>query len=186
MSADKAFDPVGSGASYPFGNKVMRAIWIVAWLLLARWTPPPLFAWRRLVCRMFGARIGQGVRIYGSVTIWHPRQLIIGQDVIVGPGVHLYNQGQITIQDRAIISQRAHLCASSHNTGDPAFRLIERPIIIGPSCWIAAEAFVGPGVRMAEGSVLGARGALFENSEAWTIYRGNPAVAIARRHLRAS
>jgi putative colanic acid biosynthesis acetyltransferase WcaF len=66
---------------------------------------------------------------------------------------------------------------------DPNFQLVLRPITIGEQCWVAAEAFVGPGVTMHDRSVLAARGALFGNAEADTIYRGNPAEAIKRRSL---
>ena len=55
---------------------------------------------------------------------------------------------------------------------------------IGTGCWVAAEAFVGPGVTMGAGSVLAARGALFHDAEPDTIYRGNPAVAVKPRGLR--
>jgi putative colanic acid biosynthesis acetyltransferase WcaF len=36
---------------------------------------------------------------------------------------------------------------------------------------------------MAEGAVLGARGVLFEDAAAYTVYRGNPALAIAERRF---
>ncbi len=58
-----------------------------------------------------------------------------------------------------------------------------RPIALASGCWVAAEAFVGPGVSMAEGAVLAARGALFEDARAMGVYRGNPAVWIKQREL---
>ncbi len=175
------FRPMGAGAAFPLSNKLERVIWNLAWLLLARWTPAPLFGWRRLVLRAFGAKIGHGARIYSSAKVWLPRQLAVGDDAIIGPGVELYNQGAISIGPRVVISQRAHICASTHDPADLDFRLVTRPIVIRQACWIAAEAFVGPGVTMGEGSVLAARGALFEDAEELTIYRGNPAVAVKAR-----
>ncbi len=184
MTGTERFDPLGAGPAYAGRNKAARVLWRLAWLILARWTPVPFFAWRRFVLRLFGARIGRDARIYSSVSVWLPRNLAVGTSVIVGPGVILYNQGAIVIGDRTVISQRAHLCASTHDVQDPHFGLVERPIRIEPVCWIAAEAFVGPGVTVREGAVLGARAALFDDAQAWTIYRGNPAKAIARRTLR--
>ena len=99
-------------------------------------------------------------------------------------GVELYNQGTITIGPRCVVSQRAHLCASTHDASDPDFALVVRPVVLRQACWIAAEAFVGPGVTMGEGAVLAARGALFEDAEPMTIYRGNPATAVRQRVLR--
>jgi putative colanic acid biosynthesis acetyltransferase WcaF len=171
------------GPSFPWSNRLRRACWATAWLLLARWTPPPLHAWRVLVLRLFGARIGRACRVYGSVRVWDPANLELGANVLIGREAIVYNQGHIAIGTGTVISQRAHLCASSHRIGDPHFQLVLKPIAIGADCWVAAEAFVGPGVTIGEGAVLGARGALFEDAVAWTVYRGNPAIAIAERRI---
>ena len=184
MNVHDEFDPMGKGPAFPLANRLSRAVWQVAWLVLARWTPPPLFGWRRFVLRLFGAQIGNGARIYSSVRIWQPANLAVGDRAIVGPGTHLYNQGKITIGERAVISQRAHVCASSHDPGDPHFALVLRPVSIGKGCWIAAEAFVGPGVTVGDGAVLSARGALFGDARPMRIYRGNPAQEIGERSLR--
>lgn len=184
MAEWSEFRPMGDGAAFSLANKFERVLWQACWLLLARWTPPPLFGWRSLVLRAFGAKIGRGARIYSSVRIWLPRHLAVGSGAIIGRGVELYNQGTITIGPRAVISQRAHICASTHDASDPDFRLVVRPTVIREACWVAAEAFVGPGVTMGEGAVLAARGALFDDAEAMTIYRGNPAVAVKQREFR--
>lgn len=178
--------PLEGGASFTLGNRLFRALWMTVWLVLARFTPPPLHGWRRLVLRLFGAQIGRGARVHASAMIWHPGNLELGDQVLIGPGVRLYNQGRITVGPRTVISQRAHICASTHDVGDPHFQLQLRPIVIGTQCWVAAEAFVGPGVTMHDRSVLAARGALFGNAEADGIYAGNPAAFLKKRQLRAA
>jgi putative colanic acid biosynthesis acetyltransferase WcaF len=100
---------------------------------------------------------------------------------LLAGGVNCYNVGTITIGTGTIVSQGAHLCAASHDVADPAFPLLVRPITLMRQCWIAADAFVGPGVTVGEGAVLGARGAAFKNLDPWTVYRGNPAAPIATR-----
>jgi len=171
------------GPSFPLSNRIRRAIWALAWLVLARWTPPPLHAWRMLVLRLFGTRAGSACRVYAGARIWDPANLELGDNVTIGPGAVVYNQGRIAIGSDSVVSQRAHLCASSHRISDRYFQLVLKPIAIGANCWIAAEAFVGPGVTMADGAVLGARGALFEDAAAFTVYRGNPAAALASRRF---
>lgn len=183
MTGTHSQRPLARGAPFPLSNKLERMVWGLAWFVLARFTPPPLHGWRRLVLRLFGARIGQDARIYASAIIWLPRNLEIGAGTIIGPGVRLYNQGIIRIGADTVISQRAQLCASTHRTNDPRFELVLRPVMIGNGCWIAAEAFVGPGVTMGDGSVLGARAALFSDSEAMGIYRGNPAELVRQRRF---
>ena len=182
---DAAFSrAIEGGASFSLHNRFVRVVWGVAWLLLARFTPPPLHAWRRLVLRAFGAKVGRGARVHASAAIWLPRNLELGEQVLIGPGARLYNQGTIKIGGWSVISQRAHLCASTHRIDDPDFQLECRPIVVGERCWVAAEAFVGPGVTMGDGAVLAARGALFENAEEDGIYRGNPAALVRQRTRR--
>ena len=131
--------PLEGGPSFSLGNRLFRCAWMGAWLLLARFTPPPFHAWRRLVLICFGARIERGVRVHGSVSIWHPHNLVVGEGALIGPGVRIYNQGAIRIGARSVISQRAHLCASSHLVDDPHFQLVLRPVTIGERCWVAAR-----------------------------------------------
>lgn len=176
--------PLEGGASFSLGNRLFRVAWGLGWLVLARFTPPPLHGWRRRVLRLFGARIAPGARIHASVSIWNPRNLTVGEHALIGPGVRLYNQGHITVGAWSVVSQRAHICASTHDVNDPHFQLQLRPVTIGERCWVAAEAFVGPGVTMGDRSVLAARGALFRSVEADAIYSGNPAAFLKTRALR--
>jgi len=178
--------PLEGGASFSLGNRLTRLAWGAAWLLFARWTPPPLHRWRALVLRAFGARIAPSARVHASVSVWLPANLELGPDVLIGPRARLYNQGRITIGARSVISQGAHLCASTHDVDDPHFQLVLRPIVIGRQCWVAAEAFVGPGVTMHDRAVLGARGVLFGDADASGIYRGNPATQVKQRRLRSA
>ena len=175
---------IEGGASFSLGNRITRVVWGIAWLVLARFTPPPLHRWRRLVLLAFGARIGRGARVHASVAIWLPHNLEVGEQVLIGPGARIYNQGTITIGAWSVISQRAHLCASTHRVDDPGFQLECRPIAVGERCWVATEAFVGPGVTMGDGAVLAARGALFDDATTDGIYRGNPAALVRQRTRR--
>jgi putative colanic acid biosynthesis acetyltransferase WcaF len=119
------------------------------------------------------------------VRVWLPANLELGERVLIGPGARLYNQGHICIGARSVISQRAHLCASTHDIADPHFQLELRPITIGEQCWIGAEAFVGPGVTVGDRAVIGARAALFGDAESDGVYSGNPATFVKPRGLRS-
>lgn len=172
---------IEGGPSFALRSRILRIVWALCWILLARFTPPPLHSWRRLILRVFGAKVGRGARVYGSSRIWWPGNLELGAQATLGPGTIIYNQGRICIGARSVISQRAHLCASSHDINDPHFQLLLRPITIGANCWVAAEAFVGPGVVMDDHAVLGARAALFSDAAAQGVYSGNPAQQIKQR-----
>lgn len=170
--------------SFSLSNKLFRVWWHLCWLMLIRWTPPQLHGWRRFVLRQFGAKIGTGVRIYASCRIWHPANLSVGDRSVIGPRVRCYNQGRIVILEDVVVSQDVTLCASTHDITDPAFPLLLRPIRIERDAWIAAEAFVGPGVTIETGAVLGARGVAMRTLGAWQFHSGNPAQAFKSRPQR--
>lgn len=172
---------VTGGASFSLGNRLYRTAWQLTWALFAAWTPPPLHAWRRFLLRLFGAKIGKGARIYGSARIWYPPNLEVGRYAILGWKVNCYNQGRIVLDDFANVAQYAHLVSGTHDIDDPGFQLITKPIRIGKHAWVASDAFVGPGVTMHEGSVLGGRAVTFKDLDPWTVYVGNPARAVRQR-----
>lgn len=173
-----------SGKSFSLGHRLYRVAWGIVWAVFASWTPPPLHRWRRFLLVLFGAKIARTAGVYPSVRIWYPANLEMGEFSFLGPGVNCYSMDRITIGAYALVSQGGHLCAGSHDIGDPNFQLISRPIVIEPQAWVAAEAFVGPGVTVGEGAVLGARGVAFKALEPWTVYAGNPAQPLKKRVIR--
>ena len=58
---------------------------------------------------------------------------------------------------------------------------IVKPIVIKRFAGILANSVILPGVKMAEGSVLGANSLLNSDTEPWTIYAGNPAKPLRAR-----
>lgn len=176
--------PYLGGPTFALRYRILRLLWILSWAVLASWTPHPLQPLRRLLLRIFGAEIHPTAMVRGSVRIWWPANLSVGAHASLGPGVICYNVAPVRVEDFAIVSQRAHLCTATHDVDDAGFPLTSRPIVIGRKAWIAAEAFVGPGVTVGEGSVLGARGVAARHLEGWTIHAGNPARPVrARRKL---
>jgi putative colanic acid biosynthesis acetyltransferase WcaF len=177
--------PSTGGASFTLRLRLERAVFLVCWTLLAAWTPPLLRGWRRFLLRAFGAQLAPGANVYASVRIWCPRFLAMGAHATLGPRVNCYNQAQVTLGAFAIVSQDATLCAGTHDYEDAEFQLRARPIVLGAHCWIAAEAFVGPGVHVGERAVLGARGVAMKDLEAAVVHAGNPALPIKRRRIGA-
>ncbi len=58
-----------------------------------------------------------------------------------------------------------------------------RPITIGRRCWLAADVFVGPGVTIGDGAVLGARSSVFKDIPAWVVAAGTPARPLRERRV---
>lgn len=169
---------------WSFKEKVIRAVWMLVGKPLFRVSFHNWYGFRAWLLRLFGAKIGQGTRIRPSVNVEIPWNLDIRDGVTVGDYAILYSLGTITIGERTIVSQYAHLCAGTHDHTDRRFPLIRDPIEIGPDAWIGADAFVGPKVKIGRLSVLGARSSAYRDLEPGAVYVGNPAHRLKERALR--
>ncbi len=167
--------------SFSLGNRLARVAWNTVYLLLVRYSPTPFHGWRVLLLRLFGAKVGRGVHIYPRVKIWAPWNVRLSDECGIANGVILYSQGKISIGKRAVVSQGSHLCAGTHDYSRPHFPLITKPIHVGDFAWIAAEAFIHPGVSIGEGAVIGARSVVTKNMPAWQVCSGFPCVHIRPR-----
>jgi len=165
-------------------NKVGRVLWSAVWLLLFRPSPRILFGWRRFLLRRLGAKIGSNSRISPGVRIWAPWNLIVGDEASIAHGVDLYCVDEIKIGHHATVSQYAFLCGATHDIADPHMCLVSAPIYIADQAWVCAGAFIGPGIRVQEGAVVGARSVVTRDVEAWSVVAGNPAKRIGERELR--
>ena len=157
------------------------------YLILFRPFTLPIFnKWRLLLLRIFGAQIGSGSKIHASVKIWAPWNLQVGYRTVIGPYAVCYNPGKIIIGNKVTVSQRAHLCAASHDYMKKENPLVTEPIIIQDYTWVAADSFVSMGVTIGEGAVVGARAVVTKDVAPWSVVAGNPAIKIKDRVLMES
>lgn len=172
-------------AARPYTSReyVGRVLWAL-FSPLFRFSPRPLFGWRRFLLRCFGASVGHGVHVYPSARIVMPWMLHIDDHASIGEWVLVYNLGMVSIGARATVSHRAHLCAGSHDYREPALPLLRMPISIGADAWVCAQSLVGPGVEIGEGAVVGAGSVAMQSVPAWSVVAGNPAVFVKQRELR--
>jgi acetyltransferase-like isoleucine patch superfamily enzyme/glycosyltransferase involved in cell wall biosynthesis len=168
---------------WTFREKVVRAIWMLVGRPVFRLSFHNWYGFRAWVLRLFGARIGRDVRVRPTVNVEIPWNLDIREGATIGDYAILYSLGKITIGERTIVSQYAHLCAGTHDHTDRRFPLIRDPIEVGADAWIGADAFVGPNVRIGKLSVLGARSSAYKDLEPQTVYVGNPAAPLKKREL---
>lgn len=158
----------------------IRLVWGLCQPLF-RFSPRLAWGWRRMLLRLFGARIGRNVHIFPNVKILIPWTITIGDGSAVGDGATLYGLGPISIGARVTVSQGAHLCAGTHDWRDPAMPLIKSSITVGDGAWICADAFVGPDVTIGAGAIIGARAVAVRNIGDNLIAVGNPAQIVRSR-----
>lgn len=172
--------------SFSRGHRLTRLIWAIVWNTMFRWTPKQMRVWRVFLLRCFGARIGYHSDVRGSVRVFYPGNLVMGAHSVLAEGVDCYNMAPLSVGDYTIVSQRVYLCGGTHDYTIASNPLVVRPITIGSNVWIAAEAMVAPGCRVADGCVVGARAMVHGALEPWSVYSGNPARRIKTRPFDAS
>lgn len=162
-------------------NKIARALWTGAWLLLYRPSPTPLHAWRRCLLRMFGARIADSAEPYPSAKIWAPWNLEMGPYSTLASNVDCYCVAKIRLGAHATVSQYSFLCTATHDYTNAKLPLVTAPIEIGDGAWVAADVFIGPGVNIGEGAVVGACSRVFKDVPPWVVAAGHPARVLKPR-----
>jgi putative colanic acid biosynthesis acetyltransferase WcaF len=135
-------------------GRIKEAVWMVVKAFLLQWHFPIPSKLRVLGLRAFGAKIGRGVVIRSGVNVTYPWRVTIGDHCWIGEDVTILSLDQVTIGDHCCLSQRAFLCTGSHDFRKESFDLVNEPIVIEPHCWIAASAFIGPGARVAESTMV--------------------------------
>lgn len=156
-------------------------LWFIFDALFVRHTPRILYCWRRFALRLFGARIGEHVLIRPGVQIIFPWKVKIGDYCWIGDNATLYSIEEITIGDHTVVSQEAFLCTGTHDHREVSFPLVASPIRIESECWVAARAFVGPGVKIGRGAVVGACSVVLTDVAPAVIVAGNPARMMRER-----
>lgn len=159
-------------------EQARRVIWGLLTPLF-RFSPRPLWGWRRGLLRIMGARIGADVHVYPTVRITIPWNISIGDQSAVGDRAILYALGPIQIGERVTVSQGAHICAGTHDLSQPHRPLVKPPIAIGDEAWICADAFIGPSVSIGTKSIVGARAVVVVDVQNGTRVAGNPARVIS-------
>jgi putative colanic acid biosynthesis acetyltransferase WcaF len=162
-------------ASFSLSNRLARLVWSCIESTFFRLSPRPFHRWRAFLLKVFGAKIGLHVHVYPGVRIWAPWNLRIDDYVGVADGVRIYNIAEVHLGERCVVSQGAFLCTGSHDIDSANFQLVAAPIDLGRHVWVCAEAFVGPGVAIAEGCVIAARAVVVKSiRDVWTVWAGNP------------
>jgi putative colanic acid biosynthesis acetyltransferase WcaF len=165
-----------------FKHQLTRLIWQTSWFFLARPFPRRMAnTWKVFLLKCFGAQIDSTAVVYSSVKVYAPWMLKMDAYSCLAPEVDCYNVDMVVIGKNATVSQKAYLCTASHDVTNPKKPLTTAPIIIEDQAWIAASAYIGPGVTICQGAVVGATASVYKDVESWTIVGGNPAKFLKKR-----
>ncbi len=170
---------------YNPGSKLKRAAWFAVNALIMQNRLMPFISVRKFFLRLFGAKIGKGVVIKPNVNVKYPWKLIIGDYCWIGEQVWIDNLGMVKMGNNVCVSQGALLLCGNHNYKRSAFDLIVGNITLEDGVWIGAKTVVCPGVTCCSHSLLTVGSIATSKMEAYTIYQGNPAVAVKERIIKS-
>ena len=138
---------------------------------------------KKLLLKLFGAKVGEGVVIKPNVNIKYPWFLSIGDYSWIGEEVWIDNLASVEIGSHVCISQGAFLLCGNHDYTKSSFDLMVKPILIEDGVWVGAKSVVCPGVTCFSHAVLSVGSVATKNLEAYSIYQGNPAQKIKERRI---
>ena len=144
----------------------------------------PFYGPKRMLLRLFGAKIGKKVTIKPHVTIKYPWKLIVDDYVWIGEQVWIDNLAQVTLQSHSCISQGAMLMCGNHNYKRVAFDLLIGDITLEEGAWVGAQAVVCPGVKLGAHSLLTVGSVATSHLEPYWVYQGNPAQKLKERVIK--
>ena len=171
-SAAGTFDPFPSAGRKDAG----RMLWRVVQATLFRLSMPRAHRWRRALLRAFGAKIGRNVRLHPRCRVAHPALFEMGDWSSLGDGATVANPAPVRIGAHTGVSQGVFLAADPPPYGS---------VRIGSGVWLAAQAFVGPGVTVGDNAVVGARAVVVTDLPPGVIAAGDPARVLKPRPMPA-
>ena len=169
----------------PGAGRGKQLLWYLTNVLFFISPLNPLSSVKVCLLRWFGAKIGTGVLIKPGVNIKYPWLLEVGNHCWIGERVWIDNLTQVVIGDNVCLSQGAMLLTGNHHYSLPTFDLQVASIVLEEGVWIGAKSIVCPGVTCHSHAVLAVNAVATKSLEAYTIYQGNPAVAVRERKMKA-
>ena len=157
-----------------------EVLWILVSAFFFRTSLPWPSKVRVKLLRAFGARVGVHAVLRAKLNVNFPWRLTLGDHVWIGEEVLILSLAPVTIESHVCVSQRVFLCTGSHDFRAAHFDLITKPITIRERSWVAAQAFVGPGVEIGPGSMVTAGSVVTANVPPGVMVRGNPAEVVRR------
>jgi acetyltransferase-like isoleucine patch superfamily enzyme len=113
-------------------------------------------------------------------------RISIGKRVVIRPGCMLQANPDavgifLTIEDDVMIGPGVHIYLDKHRFDDPSTPIIDqgdaspKPVLLMRGCWIGANSIILPGVVIGTNSVVGAGSVVTKSVPQSTLVAGNPA-----------
>jgi acetyltransferase-like isoleucine patch superfamily enzyme len=141
----------------------------------------PFHSLRKLAFRMAGLQIGRGSVIHMGCKFFRLKGVKIGNDTIIGDSAFLDGRDSLIIGNHVDIASQVLIYNSQHDLESPTFEAKCEPVEIADYVFIGPRSIILPGVKIAEGAVIGAGAVVTKDVDRFTIVGGVPAKVIGER-----
>ena len=139
---------------------------------LATWWLPEThcFAFKSIMLKWCGAKLGRNVKICSSALIMGNGGLEIGNDVWIGPGVRICptRNATIIIDASVDIGPEVMILTGSHQIDSQGEHLVgkglAKSVKIGKGCWLCARVLILPGVELPPKNLVAAGAVVVKSS----------------------
>ena len=133
--------------------------------------------WFSLMNELFYNNLGKLSVVHNQLTVFYPKNIKIGNKVIIMNGALLMAEGGITIEDKVLIGGKVKLITSNHDYYERDILICKR-ILIKEGVWIGAGATILPGVTIGKYAIIGADSVVNKDVPDFSIVVGDPAKII--------
>lgn len=131
-------------------------------------------------------KIGQNVQIVDMNSLHNKENIIIGNNVYIGPGAYIWAIGGLEIGDNTILGPRVTIHTANHRYENAEYLPYDNytyleKVKIGRNVWIGDSAMLCPGVEIGDGAVVAMGAVVSKNVPPLSIVAGNPAKVVKVR-----
>ncbi|PIP57270.1 acyltransferase [Candidatus Woesebacteria bacterium CG_4_10_14_0_2_um_filter_44_9] len=160
----------------------VASCWLDFELMILRWVGHiPIHFKRKWFYRLFGLKIGKGSTVHMWANFFQPKNIVIGEDTIVGDHAFLDGRALLTIGNHVDIASSVMIYNSEHDLTKEDFSASEEPVEVGDYVFIGPRAIILPGVKIGKGAVVAAGAVVTADVADFTIVGGVPAKVIGER-----
>ncbi len=141
----------------------------------------PIHWLRKLFYRMGGVKLGRGSTIHMGARFYDPRNIVIGEDSIVGEGAVLDGRGQLHIGNHVDIASEVMIYNSQHDIEDENFKATTKSVRIDDFVFIGPRTIILPGITIGKGAIVAAAAVVTKDVPPYAIVAGIPAKIIGER-----
>lgn len=132
--------------------------------------------------------IGSNVYVghYSILKGYHKGEMVIGDDVWIGPQAFFHSAGGLIIGDRVGVGPGVRIITSYHREEGVSKPILDSalefaPVTIGPDCDVGVGAVILPGVTIGRGVQVGAGAVVSGDIPDYAVAAGVPAKVIRQR-----